>query len=128
MTRLIATALLCVAWTTDPAAGQRPTPAADLSLIDLAHAVVVTPATSSLQERTAIRVLVEEIAKRTTVRLSVSSQWPADTVPAIAVGPLATSSTWAGLGLRGAPAADATPGREGFRLLVHVGGRHAPTV
>jgi hypothetical protein len=130
--RLIATVCLCVAWTIDPAARQRPaTPAApvdDRSLIDLARAAVVTPATPSLQERTAVRVLVEEIAKRTNVRLSVSSQWPADSVPAIAVGPLATSSTWAGPGLRGAPAAVGTPGREGYRVAVNAGARPAPTV
>src|SRR5262249_44237711 len=115
--RPIATMFLCVLWTTGPAARQRPsTPAApvdDRSLINLAGAVVVTPATSSPPERTAVRVLVEEIEKRTNVRLSAFSQWPADTVPAIAVGPLSTSSTWAGPGLRGAPAADGIPGREG---------------
>src|SRR5437867_4312331 len=68
-------------------------PASDPSLLDLGHASIVTPANLSLQERTAVRVLVEEIEKRTTIRLSVSSQWPAGTVTAIAVGPLATSSS-----------------------------------
>ena len=130
--RLIVTVCLCVAGTTAPAARQRtetPTaPVGDPSLIDLARAAVVTPAASSLQERTAVRVLVEEIAKRTNVRLAVSSQWPAETVPAIAVGPLATSSTWAGPGLRRASAADGVTGREGYRVAVNVGGRGAPTV
>jgi hypothetical protein len=130
--RLIATVVVCVIWTTDPAARQRTettvAPVDDPSLINLARAAVVTPATASLQERTAVRVLVEEIAKRTNVRLPVSPQWPADTVPAIVVGPLATSSTWAGPGLRGAPAAGGSPGREGYRVAVHAGGRSAPTV
>src|SRR5438445_5712995 len=130
--RLIVTACLCLVCTTVPAARQRtetPTaPVGDPSLIDLARAAVVTPVTSSLQERTAVRVLVEEIAKRTNVRLAVSSQWPAETVPAIAVGPLATSSTWAGPGLRRASAADGVPGREGYRVAVNAGGRGAPTV
>src|SRR5258706_15301347 len=90
--------------------------AADPSLVDLTHARVVPPATLSLQERTAVRVLIEEIEKRTNIRLSVSTQWPSESTPAIAVGPLAGSPTWAGPGLRGAPSSNGTPGREGYRL------------
>ena len=123
--------LLCAMFTTDPAARQKaePTaaPAADPSLVDLTRAAVVTPGSLNVQERTAIRVLVEEIEKRTTVRLPVSAQWPADTVAVIAVGPLGTSTNWAGAGLRGAPAAG-TPGREGYPVAVNASGRRAPTV
>ena len=74
-----------------------------------------------------MRVLVEEIEKRTTIRLTVSAQWPAENIAAIAVGPLATSANWAGAGLRGLPSA-AAPGREGYRLVVNSGARRAPTV
>lgn len=103
-------------------------PAADdPSLVDISRATIVTPATLTVQERTAVRVLVEEVAKRTTVRLPVATGWPAGTVPAIAVGPLATSSSWAAIGLKGASSAGA-PGREGYRLLVNGAGRAAPTV
>ena len=93
----------------------------------LTGAVLVTPASTSVQERTAARMLVEEIAKRTNVHLPVSSQWPADTRAVIALGPLSTAAAWAGAGLRGAPAA-AGPGREGYRVVVNGGARRAPTV
>jgi hypothetical protein len=130
---VIIAALLCaVSSTVSPAAqqsaGPPPVPPDDSSLIDLAHATVVTPATLSVQERTAVRVLVEEIARRTTVRLPVATRWPADTVPAIAVGPLASASTWAGPGLQGAPPASGAPGPEGYRLSLHTTGRSAATV
>lgn len=130
--RLTAAVWLLGAWSAaDPAARQQPAPpgktAADPSWVDLTHAAIVTPATLSVQERTAIRVLVEEIEKRTNVRLPVSSQWPAETVAAIAVGPLASSSNWAGAGLRGLISAPA-PGREGYRLALNSGGRRAATV
>ena len=82
----------------------------------------------SLQERTAVRVLVEEVAKRTNIRLPVSTQWPADGVPVIAVGPIDTAPAWAGAGLRGAPAAGPRPNAEGYRVAVNAGGRGAPTV
>src|SRR5262249_4667715 len=80
-----------------------------------------------VQDRTAVRVLVEEIAKRTNVRLAVSDQWPADSMAAIAVGPIATAPIWARAGLRGAPSA-AAPGREGYRVALNCEGRRAPTV
>jgi len=107
---------------------QAPTTSADSSLVDLTRAVVVTPAAQRLQERTAVRVLVEEIAKRTNLRLTVSARWPAATVPVIAVGPIATASTWAGAGLGGVPGANGKPGAEGYRVAVNTSGRGAPTV
>jgi hypothetical protein len=122
---LVVTVLLCAS-TTNPAAGQQ-TPAGDPSLVDLTRAVVVTPPAMSLQERTAVRVLVEEIAKRTNLHLPVSAKWPADSVPVIAVGPIATASTWAAAGLRGAPAAERRPNSEGYRIAVNSNGRGAPT-
>ena len=101
--------------------------AADSSFLNLGRATVVTAATLGRQERTAVRVLIEEIEKRTTIRLPVSTQWPADTVPAIAVGLLTTSSTWASPGLRGLPSIGA-PGREGYRLAVNTTARRSPTI
>jgi hypothetical protein len=96
--------------------------------VDLTRATVVTPANLSPQEHTAIRVLVEEVARRTTVRLPVATEWPADGVPAIAVGPVSAASGWARAALRGLPSAQATPGREGYRLAVNGRGRSAATV
>ncbi len=97
------------------------------SLVDLTRATIVTPATLAVPERTAVRVLVEEIARRTTVRLPVATQWPADAVPVIAIGPIATASGWAAAGLRSAAPAG-TPGAEGYRITVTTAGRAAPTV
>jgi hypothetical protein len=127
----IATVLLCAA--SNPAARQQTqgpaaAPASGAPLVDLTRAVVVTPPAMSLQERTAVRVLVEEIAKRTNLRLPVSAQWPAGSVPVIAVGPLASAAAWAGAGLRGAPPPERAPGSEGYRLAVNGAGRDAPTV
>src|SRR5262245_10033921 len=104
-----------------------PTAGAQRGTLDLARATIVTPSTMTITERTAVRVLVEEIEKRTTVRLSVASQWPADTVPVIAIGPLATASGWAAAGVRNIPPASA-PGVEGYRIIVSAGARTAPTV
>ena len=127
--RLLAAVLPCLLCPAMPAAAQRPpvsSPSADgnPSLLDLTRATIVTPAALSMQERTAVRVLVEEVEKRTSIRLPVASQWPADTVPAIAVGPLTTASNWAAAGLRGAAAAPA-PGAEGYRVTVNTAGRAA---
>jgi hypothetical protein len=104
-----------------------PSAGGDPRLVDLTRATIVTPSGLDLQERTAVRVLVEEVEKRTRIRLPVASDWPAGTVPAIAVGPLATASSWAGAVLRAAAAAGA-PGREGYRVAVTTAGRAAPTV
>jgi hypothetical protein len=95
--------------------------------VDLSHATIVAPASLSPQERTAVRVLVEEVEKRTRIRFPVSAAWPDETIPVIAVGPVSTSPAWAAAGLRGVAPAGA-PGAEGYRLVVDTGGRRAPTV
>ena len=128
---IVAVLLVCASFAARPAAAQRtvapPAGAVDAAWVDLTRAVVVTPKTSSLQERTAVRVLVEEIEKRTNVRLPVSADWPADGVAAIAIGPIATSSGWAGAGVRGLPSAQA-PGAEGYRVVLNAAARRAATV
>src|SRR4026208_2634484 len=50
--------------------------------VDLTRATIVTPPTLTVPERTAVRVLVEEIERRTTIRLPGASQWSVDTQPA----------------------------------------------
>ena len=130
-TLIMVTFLVSALFATDLAAQRTPeSPAAspnDPSLVDVTRATIVTPSNLSVQERTAVRVLVEEVAKRTNVRMPIATQWPAATVPAIAVGPLATASGWAGAGLRGVASAG-TPGREGYRVALNASGRSAPTV
>lgn len=126
----VPTALLLVSISAPTPSGQRTAsspPVDDPSLIDVTRATVVTPARLNVQERTAVRVLVEEVERRTTVRMPVVTEWPADSVAVIAVGPLAGSSNWAARGLRNAAAA-ADPGREGYRLSLNKAGRGAPTV
>ena len=54
--------------------------------LDLKNAVVVTPRNLSLQEKTAVAVLVEEVQKRTQMRLVVQTVMPAGGAPAIIVG------------------------------------------
>jgi hypothetical protein len=129
----LAALLLCVLVATGPAAEQGPPGSSsptdrDTSFVDLTRARIVTPETLSVQERTAVRVLVEEVEKRTNVRLPVASQWPPDAVPVIAVGPSASAAKWAAAALRGAGTADPAPGAEGYRLAVSRVGRAAPTV
>src|ERR1700737_4507598 len=126
--RLLTLVLLSLLFT-GPADAQGPetSPPAggDPLLVDLTRATIVTPSGLDLQERTAVRVLVEEVEKRTRIRLPVAAEWPADTVPAIAVGPLASASVWAGAGLLAAAVAGA-PGPEGYRVAVNTAGRAAP--
>ena len=47
--------------------GQQPT------RLDLRQAVIVGPASPTLQEQTALRVLVEEVEKRTLIKLPLST-------------------------------------------------------
>jgi hypothetical protein len=127
----VAAGTLCLAatLTIGRAAEQQKAPpgSPESSLVDVAEAVIVTPPVLNVQERTAVRVLVEEIEKRTAVHLPVSTEWPAETQPVIAVGPLSTATTWAAPGLKGVPSA-APPGKEGYRLAVSAAARRAPTV
>ena len=104
-----------------------PAAADDPSLVDITRATVVTPATLNLQERTAVRVLVEEVERRTNVTLPVATEWPADSVAVVAIGPIGTSSDWAAKGLRNTSTA-ANPAREGYRVALNRTGRAAPTV
>jgi hypothetical protein len=129
VTRLLPILAVCAMCHIEPGASQATadrqtkTP----SLIDLTNAAIVTPPQPNVQERTAVRVLVEEVARRTNIRLTVATTWPSESRPVIAVGPLATAPQWASAALRNAGTAVA-PGREGFRLAVSTAGGAAPRV
>jgi len=85
-----------------------------LTALDLKNAVVVTPPNATLQEKTAVAVLVEEVQKRTQMKLPLRNAMPAGGTPAIVVG---TSAKLAGVA--GAPVArmiGAPRGDEGFRV------------
>jgi hypothetical protein len=76
---------------------------ADEPAMDLKRAVVVTPANLTPVERNAVRMLVEEIQRRSQITVPVRTAWPTggDT-PVIAVGP--------------APALRSFPGASAARL------------
>jgi len=103
------------------------TPIARAAEIDLSRAVIVSPAGTSKPEQTAVRMLVEEIEKRTAIRLPVAATWPAAGTPVIALGSIATARTWGGQGGARAATDGAVPGREGFRIRVDAS-RGAPAV
>ena len=97
--------------------------------VSLVRATIVTSQDLSLQEQTAVRVLVEEVERRTAIRLPVATAWPQGEVPVIAVGTWDTAASWAG-SARGAATRGSRPGPEGFRLRVEhlTGNRQAVLV
>ena len=103
-------------------------PAADAALVDLTHARMVMPAAAETAESTAYSMLHEEIAKRTGVRIRTQTEWPDETVPVIAAGPMKMASSWQEKGLRGLGTGQDAPGREGYRIVVNTRARRAPTV
>jgi hypothetical protein len=64
---------------------------ASLSAMDLKSAVVVAPQSLNVHEKVAVAVLVEEVQKRTQMRLAVQNAMPAAGTPAIVLG---TSASW----------------------------------
>lgn len=96
------------------------------NLISFQNAVVVAPEGLSKVEQNAILLLVEEVEKRTQIRLPVSSKWPASTVPVIAVAPVDRIAEFAGP--RSAGLTFAGPREpEGFQLRIQ-GSREPGTV
>src|SRR5947209_20350781 len=87
--------------------------------IDLTRAVVVTPTPLALPEQTAVRMLIEEVEKRTMLRWDRAEKWPGDGTPVIVVGPAAgVRSLLAG---HGVDLPNQPVGREGFRIGVTAG-------
>ena len=90
---------------------------ADAGSIDLSRAVIVTrPGELPNAERAAAEVLVEEIEKRTGIRLATSRVWPTDRT-VIALASSARVAEWG----RPVPARGAGDRSEGFRLWVEGG-------
>ena len=54
--------------------------------LDLSNAVVVTAGDLPARERKAVQMLLDEIEKRTHVRLTNSHAWPSASIPVIGVG------------------------------------------
>src|SRR5580765_1944407 len=62
--------------------------------LDLGHAVVVLPASLSVPETKAAAMLVDEVAKRTGIRWTTQTTWPASRNPIIALGRLSEETVW----------------------------------
>jgi hypothetical protein len=124
--------LLCALCAVHPSVAQEAQPpvppAADTAFVDLTHARIVMPASAETAESTAYLMLHEEIAKRTGVRIRTQTDWPDETVPVIAAGPMKMASSWQEKGLRGLGTVQDAPGREGYRIVVNTRARRAPTV
>lgn len=88
--------LICVALGADAAAPQTSTSPSMNGGIDLAAAVLVTPANMSPREEKAVKLLQEEVAKRTRITWPEVHAWPGDGKPVIAVGSRASLDAFAG--------------------------------
>src|SRR3954465_15313826 len=66
------------------------------ALVDLSRTVVVAPGRMSGPESNAVRMLIEEVEKRTQVRWTRSTTWPTTDQPVIALGPVSALKDFAG--------------------------------
>jgi hypothetical protein len=86
--------------------------------LDLNKAVIVSPSALSAPEKKAVTVLVEEIEKRTQVRLQTAGAWPSDSTPVIAIGPASALKSFAGRHAATLAAERGVAGAEGYRIRV----------
>src|ERR1700719_2936109 len=110
-------------------AGSVASPTARGTELDLRKAVVVTPDNLGKSEVHAVRMLTEEVQKRTLLRWEVKHAWPAEAVPAIAIGPEHALRGFAGPfagELARRPEGSAAAHAEGFRIAVCKGSGAAP--
>src|SRR5436190_370505 len=96
--------------------------------LDLNKAVVVSPNAVSKQEKRALALLVEEVEKRTLVRWEVSSAWPGESTPVIAVGQASSLAQFAGPYAAKLAGLHPPAGAEGYQILIEKTGRSAPAV
>src|SRR5258706_51279 len=94
--------------------------------IDLTRAKLVCPSNLSRTERKAVDLLVEEVHKRTWIRLPVSNSWPAVSVPVIAVGPSASLGMFTGPFVQKLAAEKGVLEAEGYRIHTEKGQSSAP--
>jgi hypothetical protein len=99
-----------------------------VTLIDLTHANVIAPEGLSGPERQAVRMLVEEVEKRSQIRWPVVSEWPAAGTPAVGVGPASALAQLAGPHAAELGGERERPGAEGYRIRVRAEGPAALVV
>lgn len=87
--------------------------------IDLSQAIILTPPALALPEQTAVRMLIEEVEKRTMLRWECALKWSNDPRPVIVVG--AAAGVRPMLAERGVELPNQPIGREGFRIGVRTG-------
>ncbi|HVU87940.1 MAG TPA: hypothetical protein VHD36_11510 [Pirellulales bacterium] len=87
--------------------------------VDLSRAVIVVASDATPRERKAVQMFVEEVGKRTNLRLQVDKAWPQKGTPVIAVG---QETALKGLSGRFAATLSDDPaavgGKEGYRIRV----------
>jgi hypothetical protein len=97
--------------------------------IDLSDAQIVVPKDLNGSERKAVAMLVDEIAARTRLRLSVGHEWPADdNRSVIAVGPAHSLEKFAGYAAAELAADTAKLAAEGYRIRTSIGQGRAPAI
>jgi hypothetical protein len=84
--------------------------------LDLKRAVIVVPPSLTPREKKAVRMLQEEVEKRTAIRWDESTSWPSGAMPAIAVAPASALEAFAGSAAAQLTEA-AVPGPEGYRIV-----------
>jgi hypothetical protein len=84
--------------------------------IDLSRAVVVAPDGLSGPENQAVRLLVEEVRKRTRIAWDVMIRWPSSAVPVIAIGPARLLDSFPGELRQHFASLAAGKEKEGFRI------------
>ncbi len=94
---------------------------ARVQALELKNSAIVTPPNLSGPESKAVTMLVEEIEKRTAVRVPKLTAWPTSNVPVIAVGNRSALKEFAGPYAKELLAVRKAIGPEGFRLCVKRG-------
>lgn len=94
---------------------------ARVQALELKNSVIVTPPNLSGPESKAVTMLVEEIEKRTALRLPKLTAWPTSNVTVIAVGSRSALREFAGPYAKELLAVRKASGPEGYRLSVKRG-------
>ena len=84
--------------------------------LDLSRAVVVSPPDLGGPERQAVRLLIDEIEKRSQIRLAEQTSWPTSSVPVIAVGPAPALKALGGDAVGELGSGQGSPKPEGFTI------------
>jgi hypothetical protein len=95
--------------------------------LDLRNAVIVSAPNASPRQKQAVKMLVEEAEKRTSIRWPQQTAWPATNVPVIAVGLKSALSEFTGPHAEGLQSSPASSAPEGYRLCVRKA-EHNPAV